>query len=64
MVLITEQTTNAHASTLCTCIVYYFLYWLSGGAGGKGAVLMKCTKVPGTLAHTYANEHVCIFVWD
>ena len=22
---------------------------------------MKCTKVPGTLAHTYANEHVCIF---
>ena len=22
---------------------------------------MKCTKVPGTLARTYANEHVCIF---
>ena len=22
---------------------------------------MKCTKVPGTLACTYANEHVCIF---
>ena len=26
-----------------------------------GAYEMKCTKVPGTLAHTYANEHVCIF---
>ena len=27
---------------------------------------MKCTKVPGTLARTYANEHECIFnyhVW-
>ena len=23
--------------------------------------VMKCTKVPGTLARTYANEHVCIF---
>ena len=21
---------------------------------------MKCTKVPGTLARTYANEHMCI----
>ena len=21
----------------------------------------KCTKVPGTLARTYANEHMCIF---
>ena len=24
-------------------------------------VAMKCTKVPGTLARTYANKHVCIF---
>ena len=23
--------------------------------------IMKCTKVPGTVAHTYANKHVCIF---
>ena len=27
----------------------------------SGAVRMKCTKVPGTLTRTYANEHVCIF---
>ena len=26
-----------------------------------GTAIMKCTKVPGTLARTYANEHVCIF---
>ena len=24
-------------------------------------IIMKCTKVPGTLARTYANKHVCIF---
>ena len=29
---------HMHASTLCACIVYmyYFLYWLSDCAGGKG----------------------------
>ena len=25
------------------------------------AAIMKCTKVPGTLARTYANELMCIF---
>ena len=25
------------------------------------AFIMNSTKVLGTLAHTYANEHVCIF---
>ena len=28
---------------------------------GLIAIYNECTKVPGTLARTYANKHVCIF---